>query len=149
HIADTLMQLDPETTLFIVASKTFTTVETMTNAETARRWIIAKLGEEAVAKHFAAVSTALDKVGAFGIPQDRIFGFWDWVGGRYSLWSAIGLPIMIAIGERNFRNLLAGAHAMDEHFRTAPVGENVPMLFGLVGFWHRVVCGYPARAVIP
>jgi glucose-6-phosphate isomerase len=149
HIADTLRQLNPETTLFIVASKTFTTVETMTNAETARRWIIAKLGEEAVAKHFAAVSTALDKVGAFGIPQDRIFGFWDWVGGRYSLWSAIGLPIMIAIGEKNFRELLAGAHAMDEHFRTAPVGENLPMLFGLVGFWHRVVCGYPARAVIP
>lgn len=149
HIADTLRQLNAETTLFIVASKTFTTVETMTNAETARRWIIAKLGEEAVAKHFAAVSTALDKVGAFGIPQDRIFGFWDWVGGRYSLWSAIGLPIMIAIGEKNFRDLLAGAHAMDEHFRNAPVLKNVPMLFGLVGFWHRVVCGYPARAVIP
>ena len=120
HIHDTLQPLDPATTLIIVASKTFTTVETMTNAETARRWIEAGVGQAHVGKHFAAVSTALDKVSAFGIDPDRVFGFWDWVGGRYSLWSAIGLPIMIAIGPENFRRFLAGAHAMDEHFATAP-----------------------------
>jgi glucose-6-phosphate isomerase len=149
HIADTLKGLEPETTLFIVASKTFTTVETMTNAETAKRWIVAKLGEGAVANHFAAVSTALDLVAKFGIAKDRVFGFWDWVGGRYSLWGAIGLPIMIAVGAKNFRDFLAGAHEMDEHFRTMPLAKNIPVVMGLVGWWHRVVCGYPARAVIP
>jgi len=149
HIHDTLKHLSPETTLFIIASKTFTTVETMTNAETAKRWIVSKLGEGAVANHFAAVSTALPLVAKFGIAEDRVFGFWDWVGGRYSLWGAIGLPIMIAVGAKNFRDFLAGAHEMDEHFRTAPLLENIPVLMGLVGFWHRVVCGYPARAVIP
>ena len=149
HIHDTLQGLNPETTLVIVASKTFTTVETMTNAETARRWIAQDLGEDATGKHFAAVSTALDKVAKFGIASDRVFGFWDWVGGRYSLWSAIGLPIMIAIGPRDFRDFLAGAHAMDEHFVSAPLLRNVPVVMGLVGYWHRVVCGYPARAVIP
>ncbi|MBU2105473.1 MAG: glucose-6-phosphate isomerase [Alphaproteobacteria bacterium] len=149
HIHDTLKGLDPETTLFIIASKTFTTVETMTNAETAQKWIEAALGKAATAKHFAAVSTALDKVSKFGIAPDRVFGFWDWVGGRYSLWGAIGLPIMIAVGAENFRALLAGAHAMDEHFRSAPLDGNIPVLLGLVGYWHRVVCGYPARAVIP
>lgn len=149
HIADTLKDLDPETTLFIVASKTFTTIETMTNAATARAWVEAALGREAVARHFAAVSTALDKVAAFGIAPDRVFGFWDWVGGRYSLWSAIGLPVMIAIGPKNFRAFLAGAHTMDEHFRSAPLLENIPVVMGLVGYWHRVICGYPARAVIP
>ncbi len=149
HIHDTLKGLDPATTLFIVASKTFTTIETMTNAETARKWIEAALGKAAVAKHFAAVSTALDKVKAFGIAPDRVFGFWDWVGGRYSLWGAIGLPIMISVGAKNFRDFLAGAHAMDEHFRSAPLKKNLPVLLGLVGYWHRVVCGLPARAVIP
>lgn len=149
HIADTLKGLDPETTLFIIASKTFTTVETMTNAATARAWIEAAVGKSAVSSHFAAVSTALDKVAAFGIAPDRVFGFWDWVGGRYSLWSAIGLPIMIAVGPANFRAFLAGAHAMDEHFATAPLLKNIPVVMGLVGFWHRVICGYPARAVIP
>ncbi|CAD5278388.1 glucosephosphate isomerase [Bosea sp. 62] len=149
HIADTLAKLDPAKTLVIVASKTFTTIETMTNAATARRWIAGALGEDAVAKHFAAVSTALDKVAAFGIQPDRIFGFWDWVGGRYSVWSAIGLPVMIAIGPENFRAFLAGAHAMDEHFRTAPLDKNLPVLFGLIGLWHRESCGYPARAVLP
>jgi glucose-6-phosphate isomerase len=149
HIHDTLKGLDAETTLFIIASKTFTTVETMTNAETARRWIEKALGPAAVAKHFAAVSTALDLVAKFGIAPERVFGFWDWVGGRYSLWGAIGLPVMIAVGPENFRALLAGAHEMDEHFRTAPLAENLPALLGLVGWWHRVVCGYPARAVIP
>ncbi|MGX5849498.1 glucose-6-phosphate isomerase [Mesorhizobium sp. PL10] len=149
HIHDTLKGLSAETTLFIIASKTFTTVETMTNAETARKWVQKALGKEAVGKHFAAVSTALDLVKKFGIDADRVFGFWDWVGGRYSLWGAIGLPVMIAIGPRNFRAFLDGAHEMDEHFRTAPLQKNLPALLGLVGWWHRVVCGYPARAVIP
>lgn len=149
HIHDTLKDLSAETTLFIIASKTFTTVETMTNAETARKWVQKALGKEAVGKHFAAVSTALDLVAKFGIEADRVFGFWDWVGGRYSLWGAIGLPLMIAIGPRNFRAFLDGAHEMDEHFRTAPLQKNLPALLGLVGWWHRVICGYPARAVIP
>ena len=149
HIADTLKGLDPASTLFIIASKTFTTIETMTNAETARRWIASALGEDAVSAHFAAVSTALDKVAAFGIAEDRVFGFWDWVGGRYSMWSAIGLPVMIAIGSENFGRLLDGANAMDRHFETAPLQDNLPMMLGLIGYWHRVVCDYPARAVIP
>jgi glucose-6-phosphate isomerase len=149
HIADTLKGLDPATTLFIIASKTFTTIETMTNAATARAWVEAALGRQAVGHHFCAVSTALDKVAAFGIAADRVFGFWDWVGGRYSLWSAIGLPIMIAVGPQNFRAFLAGANAMDRHFRETPMLGNIPMIMGLVGWWHRVVCGYPARAVIP
>ncbi|WP_407716661.1 glucose-6-phosphate isomerase [Mangrovibrevibacter kandeliae] len=149
HMADTLKLLDPETTLFIVASKTFTTIETMTNAETARRFVADALGEAAVGAHFAAVSTALDKVAAFGIGEERVFGFWDWVGGRYSIWSAIGLPLMIAIGPENFRKFLAGARALDRHFKTAPLAENLPVLLGLAGWWHRVAQGYPARAVIP
>ncbi|WP_095082609.1 glucose-6-phosphate isomerase [Mesorhizobium sophorae] len=149
HIHDTLKGLSAETTLFIIASKTFTTVETMTNAETARKWVQKALGKEAVGKHFAAVSTALELVAKFGIESDRVFGFWDWVGGRYSVWGAIGLPVMIAVGPRNFRAFLDGAHEMDEHFRTAPVQDNLPALLGLVGWWHRVICGYPARAVIP
>jgi glucose-6-phosphate isomerase len=149
HIADVLKPLDPETTFFIIASKTFTTIETMTNAATAKAWIQSAVGADLAALHFAAVSTAIDKAAAFGIPEERVFGFWDWVGGRYSLWSAIGLPIMIAVGPENFRQMLAGAHAMDEHFRTAPLLENLPAVLGLVGWWHRVVCGYPARAVIP
>ncbi|BCM16960.1 glucose-6-phosphate isomerase [Mesorhizobium sp. J8] len=149
HIHDTLKSLSAETTLFIIASKTFTTVETMTNAETARDWVQKALGKEAVGKHFAAVSTALDLVAKFGIEQDRVFGFWDWVGGRYSVWSAIGLPVMISVGPRNFRAFLDGAHEMDEHFRSAPMQKNLPVLLGLIGWWHRVVCNYPARAVIP
>ncbi|HEV7252906.1 MAG TPA: glucose-6-phosphate isomerase [Mesorhizobium sp.] len=149
HLADTLKGLDPATTLFIVASKTFTTVETMTNAQSARAWLRDALGEAAVGTNFAAVSTALDHVAAFGIAGDRVFGFWDWVGGRYSLWSAIGLPIMLAVGPRRFREFLAGAHAMDRHFREAPALENMPVVLGLIGWWHRVICGFPARAVIP
>jgi glucose-6-phosphate isomerase len=149
HIADTLKLLDPETSLFIVASKTFTTIETMTNAATARAFIAGKLGEAAVGHHFAAVSTALDKVGAFGIDAARVFGFWDWVGGRYSIWSAIGLPLMIAIGKENFGRFLDGGHAMDEHFRSAPLRRNVPMLLALIGFYHRNVLGYPSRAILP
>jgi len=149
HIADTLKLLDAETTLFIVASKTFTTIETMTNAATARAFIADRLGEEAVKYHFAAVSTALEKVAAFGIESDRIFGFWDWVGGRYSIWSAIGLPLMLAIGPQNFGRFLDGAHAMDKHFREAPVRENLPALLGLIGFYHRNVLDYPSRAILP
>jgi glucose-6-phosphate isomerase len=149
HLADTLKLLDPATTLFIVASKTFTTIETMTNAASARRWLADALGEQAVGSHFAAVSTALDKVAAFGIPADRVFGFWDWVGGRYSLWGAIGLPIMLAIGPEAFGRFLDGAYAVDRHFAQALLEKNLPMLLGLVGWWHRVACGYPTRAVIP
>ena len=149
HIADTLKLLNAETTLFIVASKTFTTIETMTNAATARAFIADTLGEEAVKHHFCAVSTALDKVAAFGIESDRIFGFWDWVGGRYSIWSAIGLPLMLAIGPENFGKFLDGAHAMDTHFREAPVRENLPALLGLIGFYHRNVLDYPSRAILP
>ncbi|MER9922933.1 glucose-6-phosphate isomerase [Mesorhizobium sp. M0048] len=149
HIHDTLKGLSAETTLFIIASKTFTTVETMTNAETARGWVEKALGKEAVGKHFAAVSTALDLVAKFGIAPDRVFGFWDWVGGRYSVWGAIGLPVMIALGPKDFRAFLEGAHEMDEHFRTAPLARNLPALMGLIGWWHRVICKYPARAVIP
>lgn len=149
HIADTLKLVEPETTLFIIASKTFTTIETMTNAATARAFIADKLGEAAVGHHFAAVSTALDKVATFGIDQARVFGFWDWVGGRYSIWSAIGLPLMIAIGKENFGHFLDGGHAIDEHFRTAPIRENLPMLLGLLGFYNRNVLGYPSRAILP
>ncbi len=149
HMADTLKPLNPATTLFIIASKTFTTIETMTNAQTARRWIENALGKKAVGAHFAAISTALDKVGAFDIVPDRVFGFWDWVGGRYSIWAAIGLPLMVAIGRDDFLKFLDGANAMDEHFRTAPLAKNLPALLGLIGFWNRVICGYPTRAVIP
>jgi glucose-6-phosphate isomerase len=149
HLTDIIKHLDPARTLFIIASKTFTTVETMTNAQSARRWIVGALGERAVTAHFVAVSTALDKVGSFGIPAERVFGFWDWVGGRYSVWSAIGLPVMIAIGNRNFREFLEGAHAMDRHFRTAPLARNLPVLLALIGIWHRNACLYPARAILP
>ncbi len=149
HIHDTLEGLDPSTTLFLVASKTFTTIETMTNAATARKWIVDALGEDAVGDHFAAMSTALDKVDAFGISVDRTFGFWDWVGGRYSVWSAIGLPVMIAIGPDNFGSFLAGAHAMDVHFREAPLDRSLPVLLALVGIWNRNVLGFPAKAVLP
>ncbi len=149
HIADTLSALDPATTLFIIASKTFTTIETMTNAKTARAWIEASVGAEHAGAHFAAVSTALDKVAAFGIADDRVFGYWDWVGGRYSVWGAIGLPVMLAIGADNFESFLAGAHAMDEHFRTAPLVENMPVLLGLIGALHATVAGYDTRAVLP
>ena len=149
HIADTLKILNPATTLFLVASKTFTTIETMTNAKTARAWIAAAVGEVKVGEHFAAISTAIDKVKAFGISESRIFGFWDWVGGRYSLWSAIGLSLMIAVGARHFNDMLAGAHAMDVHFARAKPLQNMPMLMGLLGVWHRNACGLPSRAVIP
>ncbi|MDM9619218.1 glucose-6-phosphate isomerase [Rhizobium sp. S96] len=149
HIADILKLVKPETTLFIVASKTFTTIETMTNAQTARKFIADALGEAAVQHHFAAVSTALDKVATFGIDSARVFGFWDWVGGRYSIWSAIGLPLMIAVGPENFGKFLDGAHAVDNHFRQAPITKNLPMLLGLIGYYHRNVLGYATRAILP
>jgi glucose-6-phosphate isomerase len=149
HIADVLKLVQPETTLFIVASKTFTTIETMTNAQTARKFIAEALGEAAVQHHFSAVSTALDKVAAFGIESERVFGFWDWVGGRYSIWSAIGLPLMIAVGPENFGKFLDGAHSLDNHFRTAPIAKNLPILLGLIGFYNRNVLGYATRAILP
>ena len=149
HIADTLKYLDAKTTLFIIASKTFTTIETMTNAHTARNWVVQQVGEAKAGQHFAAVSTALEKVQAFGIDASRVFGFWDWVGGRYSVWSAIGLPVMIAAGPDSFDEFLAGAHAMDEHFRHAPLAENAPVLLGLLGVWNRNVLGHASRAILP
>ncbi len=148
HIADTLKILNPATTLFIIASKTFTTIETMTNAKSARKWIAAALGEENVGEHFAAISTAIEKVKAFGISEKRIFGFWDWVGGRYSIWSAIGLPVMIAIGPKHFMDFLHGGHAMDQHFVKAKPHENLPIIMGLLGIWHRNLCSHSSRAVI-
>ncbi|MBM3549191.1 MAG: glucose-6-phosphate isomerase [Alphaproteobacteria bacterium] len=144
-----LSGLDPETTLVIVASKTFTTQETMTNAATARAWLVAQLGEAAVAKHFVAVSTARDAVAAFGIIRENTFGFWDWVGGRYSLWSAIGLPLMIAIGPENFDRLLEGAHAVDRHFRDSSLDANIPVAMALVGIWNTNFLGARAQAVLP
>ena len=148
-MADTLMPLDPARTLFIVSSKTFTTQETMTNAATARKWIAGALGEAAVGDHFAAVSTRLDKVAEFGIGADRVFGFWDWVGGRYSLWSSIGLALVIAIGPDNFEQFLRGAGEVDRHFQDAPLERNIPVMMGLLGVWHRNVCGHATQAVIP
>src|SRR5881397_2030824 len=128
--------LDPQETLFVVASKTFTTIETLTNARTARAWCVRALGDErAVARHFVAVSTAADEVRKFGIDPANMFEFWDWVGGRYSLDSAIGLSTMIAIGPEGFRELLAGFHELDEHFRTAPFERNLPVLLGLLTVW--------------
>jgi len=149
HIADTLKGLDPARTLFVVVSKTFTTVETMTNAQTARNWVAQSLGEEAVGAHFAAVSTNLAAVNAFGIAEAAMFRFWDWVGGRYSVWSAVGLSLMIAIGPRQFTAFLAGAERVDQHFRTAPLKRNMPVIMGLLGLWHRNVWSYASHAVLP
>jgi len=149
HIHDTLAGLDPKKTLFIVASKTFTTDETMTNAHTARAWIADALGDEAVANHFVAVSTNLEACAQFGIREDRIFGFWDWVGGRYSVWSAIGLPVALAVGYDNFAKFLAGADAMDRHFLETPLERNLPVIMGLLGVWYRNAWGFSTHAVIP
>ena len=142
--------LDPKETLFIICSKTFTTLETLTNAHTAREWCVEKLGgEEAVSKHFVAVSTNAEEVSKFGIDTANMFGFWDWVGGRYSMESAIGLSTMIAIGPENFRSLLAGFHAMDEHFRTAPLSQNLPVLMGLLTIWYNNFFDAQTTAVLP
>lgn len=149
-LASALRGLDPQETLFIVSSKTFTTVETLTNAHTARRWLLDALGTtSAVRDHFVAVSTNVTEVEAFGIARDNMFEFWDWVGGRYSIWSAIGLSVMIAIGTDQFRGLLAGAHSMDDHFRTAPLERNLPVLLGLLGIWNRNFLGSQTHAVLP
>lgn len=132
-----LSRVNPETTLFIIASKTFTTAETMMNANTARAWFLQHAPEEALAKHFVAVSTNVEAIKTFGIDPQNMFPFWDWVGGRYSVWSAIGLPVALCVGFGYFSDFLAGAHAMDEHFRSAPIEQNLPMILGLVGFWNR------------
>ncbi len=148
--AEATRDLDPETTLFIVASKTFTTLETMTNARTARQWLLAALGDEAaVARHFVAVSTNAAEVQRFGIDTTNMFGFWDWVGGRYSMTSAIGLSTMIAIGPQGFRALLEGFHAMDQHFRTAPLEHNLPVIHGLLDVWYANFFGAETHAVLP
>ena len=146
ELAATLKKLHPQNTLFLVASKTFTTIETMTNAESAKAWFGAQGGTD-ISRHFAALTTNVAAAKAFGI--DTTFGFWDWVGGRYSMWSAIGLPIAIAIGADGFRSLLAGAHAMDTHFRTAPLQQNLPVRLGLLDVWYRNFHGFTSRSIAP
>jgi glucose-6-phosphate isomerase len=149
-LASVLEVVDPATTLFIVASKTFTTLETLTNARTARTWLIDRLGDEAaVASHFVAVSTNAEEVAAFGIDTANMFGFWDWVGGRYSMGSAIGLSLMIAVGSPAFEEMLSGFRTIDHHLRTTPLERNVPVLLGLIGVWYRNILGYPTHAVLP
>jgi glucose-6-phosphate isomerase len=150
HIAETVKKLDPETTLFIIASKTFTTQETMTNAETARAWFLEKTGGKGeVAKHFVAVSTNQSEVTKFGIAPENMFIFWDWVGGRYSLWSSIGLSIACTIGFENFEKLLDGAHAMDKHFRQEPFQKNIPVILALIGVWYNNFFGAASEAILP
>ena len=144
-----LSQVDPETTLFIVASKTFTTAETMMNAQTARAWFLQSASEEALARHFVAVSTNTEAIKQFGIDPANMFPFWDWVGGRYSVWSAIGLPVALAVGFGYFSDFLAGAHELDEHFRSAPLEENLPTLLALVGFWNRQFLDCPSVSIAP
>ena len=150
HIYETLQTVRPETTLFLIASKTFTTQETMTNAQTARQWFLDNGGQEGdIAKHFAALSTNKQAVEKFGIDPANMFGFWDWVGGRYSLWSAIGLSIALYIGFDNFEELLAGGHAMDEHFRDTPVEQNLPVVLALMGIWYNNFFGAQTEAILP
>jgi glucose-6-phosphate isomerase len=150
HIAETVKKLDPETTLFIIASKTFTTQETMTNASSARSWFLDKTGGKGdVAKHFVAVSTNQKEVTAFGISPENMFVFWDWVGGRYSLWSSIGLSIACTLGFENFEHLLSGAHAMDKHFREQPFEKNVPVVLALLGIWYNNFFGAASEAILP
>ncbi|MDX8412166.1 MAG: glucose-6-phosphate isomerase [Mariprofundaceae bacterium] len=150
HIVETLKGLSRETTLFVIASKTFTTQETISNAKTARDWFLTRGGtKSAVAKHFVAVSTNARAVANFGIDTDHMFEFWDWVGGRYSLWSAVGLPIALYLGMDNFERLLAGAHAMDEHFRSAPMEENIPVTLALLGVWYNNFWDADSHAILP
>jgi glucose-6-phosphate isomerase len=149
HFAQTVKGLDPATTLFIVASKTFTTQETLTNAHSARRWLVERLGEAAVPKHFVAVSTNAKEVAKFGIDTANMFGFWDWVGGRYSLWSAIGLPIACFVGMDRFEELLGGAYAMDEHFRSQPFERNAPVILAMLGVWYANFFGAETHAILP
>ena len=147
HISDTLRGLNPETTLVIVASKTFTTIETMTNAQTAKSWMSKSVAD--TAKQFAALSTDLGRTSDFGIPDEHVFGFEDWVGGRYSIWGPIGLGLMIAVGPDTFRAFLRGGQAMDSHFQNAEFADNLPVMLALVGIWHNQICGYASRAVLP
>jgi glucose-6-phosphate isomerase len=150
HIAETLKKVNPETVLFIIASKTFTTQETLANAHTARAWFVHRTGDEnAVAKHFVAVSTNANHVSKFGIDTANMFGFWDWVGGRYSLWSAIGLSIALTVGFDNFEKLLAGAHSMDNHFAVAPLENNLPVTLALIGLWYNNFFGAQSQAILP
>lgn len=150
HLSETLKKIDPEQTLFIVASKTFTTQETMANAGAAKAWLIEKTGSaDAVSKHFCALSTNIEAVKAFGIAEHNMFPFKEWVGGRYSLWSAIGLSICMAVGYDNFERMLEGGRAADEHFRTAPLDKNIPVLMAMIGVWHRNFCGHGAIAILP
>ncbi len=150
QLAEVLKELSPERTLFVVESKTFTTQETLMNARSARDWLVGKLGTAAaVPKHFVAVSTATEEVVKFGIDANNMFGFWDWVGGRYSLWSAIGLPIALLVGMDHFEELLAGGHAMDEHFRTAPLEKNVPVVLAMLGVWYLNFWGASTHAILP
>ncbi|HTF98309.1 MAG TPA: glucose-6-phosphate isomerase [Cellvibrio sp.] len=150
QIAEVLEGLNPETTLFVISSKTFTTQETMTNARTAEQWFMKASGDKsAIAKHFVAVSTNRKLVTAFGIAEENIFDMWDWVGGRFSLWSAIGLPIVLFLGYDLFDELLQGAYEMDQHFQTAPLAENAPVMLALVGIWNRNFLNYPAQALLP
>ncbi len=150
HIAETLKKADPETTLFLVASKTFTTQETMTNAHTARTWLLNYYKDDAaVASHFVALSTNAKAVSKFGIDTTNMFEFWDWVGGRYSLWSAIGLSICLTIGYKNFEKLLEGAHAMDTHFASTTFDKNIPVILALIGVWHNNFCEYESEAILP
>ena len=149
HLADLLESADPQTTLFIVSSKTFTTLETLTNARTARAWVAAKVGEQAVREHFAAVSVNHRAMDEFGVHPEHRFQMWDWVGGRYSLWSSIGVSLAIAIGRENFLALLGGGHAMDEHFRTMPWHENLPVLMALAGVWNINFLNLPTLAILP
>ena len=149
HISDTLRRLDPTTTLFVVVSKTFTTPETLTNAWTARAWLLSAVPEAAVAKHFVAVSTNAEEVRKFGIDPQHMFEFWDWVGGRYSLWSAVGLSIAVMVGMQHFEELLNGAHDIDEHFRTAEFAWNIPVIMGMLGIWYNNFFAAQSHAVIP
>jgi len=149
-IGDTLRHLDPETTLFLVQSKSFRTQETLANARAAREWFVENGGsQQQVSRHFVAVTAQQDEAERFGIARDNVFPMWDWVGGRYSLWSAIGLPIALAVGMDNFRSLLSGAHAMDEHFRTAPLERNMPVIMGLLGLWYSHFFAADSHAVLP
>ena len=148
-LAAAVADLDPTTTMFVISSKTFTTQETLTNARSARRWLVDRLGEDAVARHFVAVSTNGDAVAAFGIDTANMFGFWDWVGGRYSMDSAIGLSLMLAIGAESFGEMLDGFRTVDDHFASSPIEENVPALLGLIEVWYRTFCDLPTRAVLP
>ena len=149
QLADVLDRVDPATTMFVICSKSFTTLETQLNADAARAWFVERMEADAIGAHFAAISTNADAMDTFGLANDARFEMWDWVGGRYSLWSAIGLSVAIAIGADNFREFLAGGHAMDEHFRTAPLADNLPALLGLIGVWNQNFLGCRSHAVLP